>query len=362
MGKVSNRSRFPAPASRGRMHHSLFAVALSLWVALSGCAWAQAKPTEPDPESAQLQARIRALREANAAVVGVRATAVDDARSVETLGRRRQGSGVVIDADGLVLTIGYLILEAEQVDLVIDGERTIPARVVAYDLASGFGLLQALAPVKVGAVRFGNSAEVSTSEPLMISSGGEDADRSLAQLVSRRAFSGYWEYHIDGALFTTPPRTDHSGAGLFNASGELLGIGSLVVSDALGADHPRLAGNMFVPIDLLKPILDELRRDGASRSSSRAWLGMNCIEQGGAVRVFRISRDSPAEDAGLRPGDRIVSIDGTQVSDLETLYKTLWRDGVQREVVLEIRRAGGIETVRVQSVDRAKTLSKPKGI
>ncbi len=313
-------------------------------------------------DAADLESRVRALRAANAAVVGVKTTAVEDARSIETLGRKRQGSGVVIDADGLVLTIGYLILEAEQVDLVIEGERTVPARVVAYDLASGFGLLQPLAPVKVAPVKLGASAEVSSDEPLMISSGGEDGGRSLAQMVSRRAFSGYWEYHIDGALFTSPPRSDHSGAGLFNARGELLGIGSLVVGNALGDDHPRTPGNMFVPIDLLKPILGEMRREGASRSSSRAWLGMNCVEQGGDVRVIRVNRDSPAEDAGLLPGDRIVSIDGTAVNQLETLYKTLWRNAVERDVVLEIRRAGQLQSVTVHSVDRRQTMSKPKGI
>ncbi len=313
-------------------------------------------------DAADLESRVRALRAANAAVVGVKTTAVEDARSIETLGRKRQGSGVVIDADGLVLTIGYLILEAEQVDLVIEGERTVPARVVAYDLASGFGLLQPLAPVKVAPVKLGASAEVSSDEPLMISSGGEDGGRSLAQMVSRRAFSGYWEYHIDGALFTSPPRSDHSGAGLFNAKGELLGIGSLVVGNALGDDHPRTPGNMFVPIDLLKPILGEMRHEGASRSSSRAWLGMNCVEQGGDVRVIRVNRDSPAEDAGLLPGDRIVSIDGTAVNQLETLYKTLWRNAVERDVVLEIRRAGQLQIVTVHSIDRRQTMSKPKGI
>ena len=325
-------------------------------------ALAQTANSPTQAESAELQARVRALREANAAGVGVKTIAVEDARSIDTLGRKRQGSGVVIDADGLILTIGYLILEAEQVDIVLEGERQVPARVVAYDLASGFGLLQALAPVKVAPAKFGASAEVSNTEPLMIASGGEDGGRSLAQMVSRRAFSGYWEYHIDGALFTAPPRGDHSGAGLFNANGELLGIGSLVVGNALGDDHPRMPGNMFVPIDLLKPILGEMRREGASRSSSRAWLGMNCVEHDGAVRVIRVSRDSPAEDAGLLPGDRIVSIDGVAVSQLEVLYKTLWRSAVQRDVVLEIRRLGQVQTMRLQSVDRSQTLSKPKGI
>ncbi|MEQ1804641.1 MAG: S1C family serine protease [Burkholderiaceae bacterium] len=333
-----------------------------LALVLGACAATGFAQAPSGAETADLDARVRALRAANAAVVGVKTIAVEDARSIETLGRKRQGSGVVIDADGLILTIGYLILEAEQVDLVLEGERTVPARVVAYDLASGFGLLQPLAPVKVAPVKLGASAEVSSSEPLMISSGGEDGGRSLAQMVSRRAFSGYWEYHIDGALFTSPPRNDHSGAGLFNAKGELLGIGSLVVGNALGDDQPRTPGNMFVPIDLLKPILGEMRREGASRSSSRAWLGMNCVEQDGDVRVIRVNRDSPAEDAGLLPGDRILSIDGTAVNQLETLYKTLWRNAVERDVVLEIRRAGQLQAVTVHSVDRRQTLSRPKGI
>jgi S1-C subfamily serine protease len=307
--------------------------------------------------------RLRALTRAQAAVVGVESIAVEGARSAETLGSERRGSGVLIDADGLVLTIGYLILEAEQVDIVIDGQRRLPARVVAYDLATGFGLLQSLAPVKVMPAPLGRSAELRSSEPLMIASGGEAGAVSLARLVASRPFSGYWEYHIDAALFTAPARPDHSGAGLFNADGELLGIGSLFVADAAGPDAPRLPGNMFVPIDLLKPILAELRERGASSASRRAWLGVNCIEQdGGVIRVIRVSRDSPAEQAGLQPGDRILSIDGNEVAGLESFYRQLWRDGAEREVRLEIRRGAASVQLTARTLDRAQTLRRPKGI
>ncbi|HEY2926199.1 S1C family serine protease [Piscinibacter sp.] len=315
-----------------------------------------------DPAS-EVQAKAQALARAQAAVVGVRATAVDDARSIESLGRQREGSGVVIGADGLVLTIGYLILEADHVELVLGAERVIPARVVAYDLASGFGLLQGLVPVRVAPVRLGESSAVALQQPLMIASGGEGGELSLARLVSRRAFSGYWEYHVDGALFTAPPRTDHSGAALFNADGELLGIGSLVVMDALGPDQPRLPGNMFVPINLLKSILPELQQRGASRDSTRAWLGLNCVEIDGMVRVVRTSPDSPAEQAGLLPGDRILRIDGVDVNGLEGLYKTLWGGAKpEREVILLIQRGGEQHTVTLQSRDRMKLLRRAKGI
>ena len=314
-------------------------------------------------EATPLESKTQALAQAHAAVVGLRAVAVPDARSNDTLGRERQGSGVVIDADGLVLTIGYLVLEADEIDLLLEGDRVVPARVVAYDLASGFGLVQALTPLKLAPVRFGQSGRLSTQEPLMIASGGEDGDLSLARMVSRRAYSGFWEYHIEGALFTVPPRPDHSGAALFNGDGELLGIGSLVVGDALGPGLPSQPGNMFVPIDLLKPILAELRAHGSSRQSHRAWLGVNCLEQAGQVRVIRVSRDSPAEAAGLQPGDHIARIDGASVNALKPFYQALWRgSSAEREVTLEVRRGPESRTIKLQSQDRMKTLRQVQGI
>ncbi len=324
---------------------------------------AAAEPVPTPVSPTELERKTRALALASSAVVGVRATAVEDAASIDTLGKERRGSGVVIGADGLVLTIGYLILEADHVDLVLQGERLVPARVVAYDIATGFGLLQPLAPIHAPAARLGASSSLTSDEPLMVASGGEDGDLSLARMVSRRAFSGYWEYHLDGALFTVPPRTDHSGAALFNADGELLGIGSLMVADALGPNQPRKPGNMFVPIDALKPILDELRERGATASSRRAWLGLNCAEVDGKVRVIRVSRDSPAEEAGVLPGDQVVGIDDADVSGLEALYKTLWRgETPEREITLRLRRAGEDLGLKVHTQDRMKTFRHAQGI
>lgn len=340
-----------------RFMHIVCGAALS-----TGQVLAQNPEVPANPSAAQQASMARALERAQAAVVGVNSVTVDGAGSAATLGRERQGSGVVIGADGLVLTIGYVILEADRVELRLSGERSVPARVVGYDLATGFGLLQALAPLRTEPVPLGTSGAFSGDEPLVIASGGSDGGLSLARLVSRRSFSGYWEYHIDGALFTAPPRFDHSGAALFNTNGELVGIGSLIVGDAMADGMPPVRGNMFVPIDLLKPILGEMRERGASRSSTRAWLGLNCVEHEGQVRVLRLTAAGPAEDAGLRPGDQIVSIDGTPVARLEALYKTLWNGDADREVTLEIRRAGAVQAVKLQSVDRMKTLRRPEGV
>jgi S1-C subfamily serine protease len=312
------------------------------------------------PSAIELQAR--ALQRAHAAVVGVHTLAVDEARSATTLGREREGSGVVIE-DGLVLTIGYLILEAEQVELFIDPDRIVPARVIAYDVATGFGLLQPLAPLRVEPVVLGEAGTLNDGAWLMVASGGTGGDVSMARMVSRRPFSGYWEYHIESALFTSPPRTDHSGAALFNDHGELVGIGSLLVNEALGPGKPKLPGNMFVPVDLLKPILAEMRSRGQSHLSQRAWIGLNCAEVEGEVRVLRVNDDSPGDVAGLQPGDRIARIDGKRVRSLEGFYKALWDGGApEREVQLEVRRGDETKQFKVQSVDRMKTLRRATGI
>ena len=308
------------------------------------------------------EAQMRALERAGNAVLGLEVSAVEDAHSAATLGQRRQGSGVLI-GDDLVLTIGYLVLEAETIELVHNDGRRVPARRLAYDLATGFGLVQALAPLKLEPVPLGASHALADDEPLIVSSGGRQGAASLARLLSRRDFAGYWEYHIEGALFTHPPHGDHSGAGLFNARGELVGIGSLAVANAAAPGQVRRPGNMFVPVDLLKPVLAELRERGSSRASTRAWLGLNCAEHEGVVRVLRISAESPAEAVGLRAGDRIVRIDGTAVTDVAQLWKALWAGGsAEREVRLEIERGGQAQTLLLQSIDRSQVLRRARGI
>jgi S1-C subfamily serine protease len=316
------------------------------------------------------QSIMAAMAKANAAVVGVKVTAVEGARSARTLGVTRSGSGVVIGSDGLILTIGYLMLEAQQIEIISQEGKTLPAVAVAYDLATGFGLIRPLLPLRgVAPVALGTQQDLKPGEPLMAATGASDSDQggvSITQLVSQRAFSGTWEYHLDSALFTSPPvssgRGNHSGAPLFNSKGELMGIGSLFVMDAAG-ENKRMPGNMFVPIDLLKPILLEMRQQGSSKQSARAWLGLTSSDQGGRVQVVRVSEGSPADDAGLRPGTVVQAIDGLEVTTLEAFYKKLWaRDTPDQPVKLTVREGDEVKTIDITPQNRMLSLKKPAGI
>ena len=184
----------------------------------------------------------------------------------------------------------------------------------------------------------------------------------MVQLVSKRAFSGYWEYHIDAAAFTSPPIANHSGAPLFNQQGEVIGIGSLLVPDAMGGER-RLPGNMFVPVDLLKPILDEMRKTGTTAQSHRPWIGISSAEQSGRVQIIRVSKDSPAQKAGLQPGDLVLAVDGAKVTSLEALYKKLWdRTEPEGDITLTVLQGAELRQLRLQSVDRMRNMRKPAGI
>lgn len=293
----------------------------------------------------------RAVLDAIDAVVRIKVKAVPDARSLRTLGREREGSGIVIAPSGLILTIGYLILEADTIEVTDNAGKTVSASVAFYDHASGFGLVRPAIPLPAKGALLGNSGEVSAAERLIFATHGGKESASLATVASKRRFAGYWEYLIDDAIFTVPPRGDHSGAALINREGRLVGIGSLIVADAAGPSR-RAPGNMFVPIDLVKPIMAEIAA-GRARETARPWIGLSTQEVEGRLFVLRVQEDGPAAAAGLKAGDIILGIGGDQVESLEQFYMKLWSAGPPGAAIrLNVLQGTNIREVEVRSMDR----------
>ncbi len=292
-----------------------------------------------------------------AAVVQVKAHINPDGRTAETLGLERKGSGVVIGSDGLVLTIGYIIVEAHAVEVTTNGGHAVPAQVVGYDHESGFGLVKATQPLNVRPMALGKSAALKERDPVLIASAGGVDTVAAARVAGRRAFAGSWEYLLEDAIFTTPPYPAWSGAALISREGKLVGIGSLIVRDAASGKGEPEPGNMFVPIDRLGPILADLISEGRSLAPSRPWLGLTTEEVAGHLVVSRVAADGPAEKAGLKRGDIIVGVGGKPAKSLADFYRMVWaKRSAGASVPLDVRRRenAGMPTRRidVQSMNR----------
>jgi len=329
----------------GAISRSILAVAAILAITTTGLS---------DHAFAQSQTDTKKLLDA---VVGIDAQIPGNARTAGTLGTRRQGSGAVITDDGLVLTIGYLILEAINIDLVTSDGRTVPAEFVGYDHDSGFGLVRALRPLGVDPFELGDSNGLDVrSQALIANRLGEQAAQGVF-VVSRRPFVGAWEYLLDDAIYTSPPNANFSGASLLSNDGRLLGIGSLFVGNAAVIQQP-VAGNMFVPIDELRPILNDLVANGRRSGKIRPWVGIFSSELRGRVFVDRVAPDGPAEAAGIEHGDLIVNVRGTTVGDMATFLRAVWKDASAGDPIdiTVLDKGGELRTVTVKSDDRRNWL------
>jgi S1-C subfamily serine protease len=321
--------------------HPVLPLALALAAVLAAAA-----PRQPElrPDPGATAETPTAVRRVGPAVVGIRAQVPADRSSAATLGTERSGSGVVVDADGLVLTVGYLVLEARAVQVTLADARVVAARVLGHDFESGLALLRLSEPGPYPAATLGRSASVGADQPVAVVGVGDDGRvvGRPARVRAVRRFVAYWEYLLEQALIVAPPHPAFGGAALVDADGALLGIVSL-----------RLEGeNLAIPIDLFPPVRDALVTAGRPATPPRPWLGVRAVAIDGGVASAGVSPAGPAHAAGVRHGDVVVRLDGDRIADLEDFYRKLWRGPMGREVELTVIRNGRLEAIRLRPGDR----------
>jgi S1-C subfamily serine protease len=298
------------------------------------------------------------LERALSSVIGLHAIIPSDAFTADTLGVERAGNGVLID-DGLVLTIGYLITEAETIWLHLGDGRVVEGHALAYDQETGFGLVQALGRIELPTLPIGSSDKVEVGERVVVGGAGGRTRSVAARIAAKQEFAGYWEYVLDEAIFTYPAHPNWGGTALISSAGELAGIGSLQVERTReqGSEHL----NMIVPIDLLKPILNDLRRFGRVDKPVRPWLGLYSTEIEDKIIVVGIAPKGPAARAELKTGDVVLEVAGERVSTLAEFYRKFWSLGdAGVEVPLTLYREGVTFECAVNSSDRARFLKTPR--
>ncbi len=313
-------------------------------------------PTELQPKSGEVPFD---LSHALNAVVALRVEVPEDAFTASILGTERTGNGVVINDDGLILTIGYLITEAESIWLTTHSGVVLPGHALAYDQVTGLGLVLPLGKLGVRAISRVDVDSAELEDDVFVIGHGGRGHALRARLFARREFAGYWEYLLDEALFTTPPHPEWSGAALLDGKGRLVGIGSLFVQES--AEDETVKGNMFVPSELIDPIQEDMLLRGRPGRPPRPWLGIYTADAKDGITIQGLSTGGPAERAGIQLGDVVRAVAGERVSDLADFYRSIWVLGPAGvDVPLEVSRDGKPRKVTVRSIDRNTLMKKPQ--
>lgn len=357
---------FPAALPRGSSKvraATRVAAALAVGCVLAvGAAQAQDVSRQPVQSSAPRapSAGLGDLTRFNTSIVRLDAKVPADATSAQSLGPDRVGTGIMLD-DRTVLTIGYLTLEADAVLVTTASGKRIPASVAGYDHATGFGLVRTVLPLDGKPMALGDSDGVREKQRVLTLGHGEPEATEIF-VLSRKTFSASWEYLIERPIFTFPPVNNWSGAALISDEGRLLGVGSLIVNDAAGGQQP-IPGNLWVPVNLLKPILADLLAKGRRAGGVNPWLGMTTENVRGNLMVVRVARDGPAEAAGVSPGDIVVGVAGEKVADQAEFYRKVWKVGPAGAAIpIKVLKQGDVQDLTVKSIDRSDFLRKASGI
>jgi len=293
-----------------------------------------------------MNASLKLLQSVMPTSVGLRAKIAAAHPSAQILGTERMGSGTLIDPSGIVLTVNYIALGAESIEVTLLDETRLNGHVIAQDFFTG------LAAIKIPgdnypAARWAGAEGLQTGQEIFIvaSAGGSQRRVNSGAISSLDPFDAFWEFQLQRGILTTAMNPGLGGGGLFINRGELVGVVSLDLNDV---GRYTLA----IPAEHFFTHREELLRYGRRVSRTpRAWVGFYCYMLREHVIIAGVLPGTPGERAGLRAGDLVLSVDGVPIGVRSDLYQRLWEHKPGEVIRLQVFRDNAAVEVAVQGAD-----------
>lgn len=292
---------------------------------------------------------VKVVERTQDSIVRFQAYIPEECRSSRILGGFRQGTGLVINSQGHILTVGYLIMEATEVQVILADDTTVQAKVAGVDFETGFGILQLVDSVDVPAIAIGRSSQVSDDQ-LTLTIGGSTGEQTRivtnGRIFSTGLFIGYWEYLLENALYVVPQNPAFGGSPLLNIEGEAIGVVSLQLNQHQGM-------NLAIPVDLLHTIETELVQYGRVISRvPRSWIGVYHAPYTEGVIVVDVVQEGPAHKAGIQKGDIITHINDVRITGEEHFLRQLWTIPIHSQFHMTFLRRNKPQTLTIWGLDR----------
>ncbi len=240
--------------------------------------------------------------------------------SSRTLGSERMGSGTLVDPQGYIITVNYVVMGARTITVTLMGEKQYAGELIAQDFESGLALIKIPAQ-DLPYLRPAPGDEVQTGQATFIvaSTGNTGRRVSGGYVTSLEAYDAQWEFLLEKSIRTTAFNPGFGGGALVDFQGRLMGVVAFNLNEMAKF-------SLAIPIEYYFQYEQELKQHGMVRSRpQRSWLGFYPQLFAGHLVVASVVQGGPAEQNGMKEGDIILRVEDQKIQSRTELYREIWK-------------------------------------